>query len=179
MYRQLSRFGFGGQDGKSVLSISHSEDLCKVLGFSMEQVVRANYPDHNILALPFPDDKFDFVVSDQVLEHVEGNPQSAVDESRRVLKPGGYAIHTTCLINPIHSAPKDFWRFTPDALAFLCREFSRVIEVAGWGNPFAWLIIWLGLRYDGIPDIGWHPLHRLAMHNSANWPIVTWIVAQK
>jgi len=162
-----------------VLSISQSNKLCEVLNIKPTSLVEANYPEHNFLSLNFPDESFDFVISDQVLEHVEGNPQKAIDESWRVLRPGGIAIHSTCFINPIHAAPNDFWRFTPDALKLLLRKFSRVLDCSGWGNFEVWLLVRDGLRSDGIPHAKWHPLHRIAMKNDPEWPIVTWIVAQK
>ena len=43
------------------------------------------------LALPFRDDRFEFVTSYQTLEHVE-NPEAALDEMRRVTSPGGVVI---------------------------------------------------------------------------------------
>ena len=88
-------------------------------------------------------------------------------------------ILTTCFINPIHGGHLDFWRFTSEALRLLCKRFSEIIEVAGWGNPYVWLVVWLGLRYDGIPNTNWHPLHKIALLNHKDWPIVTWIVARK
>ncbi len=132
-----------------------------------------------MLKLPFEDGEFDWVASGQVLEHIEGNPQQAIDESYRVLKPGGIAIHTTCFINPIHGCPKDFWRFAPEALQLLCKKFSRVIDMGGWGNPYVWFLVWLGLRFMPIPHAKWHPLNKIATSNYKNWPIVTWIVVQK
>jgi ubiquinone/menaquinone biosynthesis C-methylase UbiE len=42
-------------------------------------------------ALPFPDDSFDAVVCTLVLCNV-GNPQSALSEMRRVLRPGGFFV---------------------------------------------------------------------------------------
>lgn len=162
-----------------VLSISHSTNLIDILGITATSSVEANYPEHNFLSLKFPDRSFDFVFSDQVLEHIEGNPQQAIDESWRVLRPGGIAVHTTCFINPIHAAPKDYWRFTPDALKLLGKKFSRVIDCHGWGNFEAWLLIRDGLRFEGIPHAQWHPLHKLATKNDPDWPIVTWIVLEK
>jgi hypothetical protein len=82
-------------------------------------------------------------------------------------------------VNPLHREPGDFWRFSPDALKFLCRKFSRIVDVGGWGNPYVWVVAALGLRNEGIPQGRWHPLHKLAMLNDERWPIVTWIVAQK
>jgi SAM-dependent methyltransferase len=185
MYRHLEQVfaEYGGGRDVRVLSVSHSQRLLAVFGGCRStQVSEANYPDANLLDLPFDADQFDLVVSDQVLEHVVGDPQRAVDESRRVLKPGGLALHTTCLIQPIHTnerSPSDLWRFTPEALRWLCRDFSRVVEVGGWGNPYAWAVVALGLRYEPVPHAAWHPLHQLATRNDPRWPIHTWVAAQK
>lgn len=182
MYRRLSQLRSSGEPNAKVLSLSDSRSLCKLLGFTDSQIIEANYPEYNVLSLPFSNNDFDYVISDQVLEHVEGNPQSAVDETFRVLKPGGFAVHTTCFINPVHRAPGDFWRFTPEALALMCGRWSKIIEVGGWGNPYVWLVGWIDedlLRSEGIPEASWHPLHKLAMLNDAEWPIVTWVIAQK
>jgi len=180
MYDHLRRVGesFPSKKG-DVLSISHSKKLCVILGIKPTSLVEANYPYHNFLSLRFPDESFDFVLSDQVLEHVKGDPQQAIEESWRVLRPGGIAVHTTCFINPIHAWPSDYWRFTPEALRLLGRKFSRILDCDGWGNFEAWFLIREGLRFDGIPHAKWHPLHRIAIRNDPKWPIVTWIVAQK
>ena len=179
MYRHLTQFRQSSNVDRKVLSISHSDRLCAVLGLDRDSVTEANYPAVSMLSLPYPEASFDYVVSDQVLEHVEGDPQRAIDETLRVLRPGGLAIHTTCFINPIHEHPGDFWRFTPAGLRLLCRGFSSVIECGGWGNPYVWGVLWLGLRLDGVPEASWHPFHKLATRNHAAWPIVTWVIAQK
>lgn len=43
-------------------------------------------------ALPFPDGQFDLVISSNVVEHLHDR-KSAMEEVRRVLRPGGYAAH--------------------------------------------------------------------------------------
>jgi SAM-dependent methyltransferase len=179
MYERLSRFHCVECEDEKVLSISGSRPLCRLLGFRDSQILDANYPEYDLLHLPFPDNSFDFVVSDQVLEHVEGNPQDAMDEAFRVLKPGGIGVHTTCFINPIHEDPGDYWRFTPEALRLLAQRHGSIIEADGWGNPYVWLYIWLGLRFAPVPDSSWHPLHWLATKNVRTWPIVTWVIAEK
>ncbi len=185
MYQHLEQVfaGYGRGRHLRALSISHSQRLAQVItGQASLEFAEANYPDASILALPFDADQFDVVVSDQVLEHVVGDPQRAIDETRRVLKPGGLAIHTTCLMNPIHTAastPSDLWRFTPEALRYLCRDFSKIVDSGGWGSPYVWVATALGLRYVRVPHAKWHPLHQLATLNDAQWPVSTWIAAEK
>lgn len=181
MYCHLAEVLNRGKHQGKILSISHSKNLCdRLFDSNTSQIIEANYPEYNFLSLNFPDNEFDYVVSDQVLEHVQGDPQVAIDESWRVLTPGGLAIHTTCFINPIHDYPGDFWRFTPEALKLLLsHKFSKIIEVGGWGNKYVWLIDSLGLRYEGIPEAKWHPLHKIATKNDKTWPIVTWAIAEK
>lgn len=180
MYDRLHTIGSNlpGKNGR-VLSISKSENLAQVVGLEPSELISADYPENNFLSLAFQDESFDYVLSDQVLEHVEGNPQKAIDESYRVLHPGGIAIHTTCLKNPVHGEPKDFWRFTPDALSLLHSNWSEVVEVGGWGNFQVWSVVQDGIRFVGIPHAKWHPLHKLAVKNNPLWLISTWVVAKK
>lgn len=162
-----------------VLSISDSGWLCHTIHLEPTSLVEADYPEHDLLSLRFADKSFDFVVCDMVLEHVEGDPQQAMDEILRVLRPGGIVVLTTVFIYQLHAAPGDYWRFSPDALRLLARKFSRILDCDCWGNFAATRYLRTDLRFTGIPYVGWHPLHRMAMKNDPTWPIVSWIVAQK
>jgi len=102
-----------------------------------------------------------------------------IDESLRLLKPGGYMIHTTCLLNPIHGYPSDFWRFTPRGLELLVQDKAELIEAAGWGNWLALLMIHLGMRGVLIPEASWHPLNWVARKNSERRLVMVWLVARK
>lgn len=162
-----------------LLAVSHSTGLADIMSLRPTETIEANFPEYSMVSLPFPDESFDVVVSDQVLEHVEGNPEKAVQECHRLLRPGGVAIHTTCFINPIHGVPRDFWRFTPDGLRWLHRDWGSIIECDGWGSFEAWRVIRDGLRLDGVPLAAWHPFHRLAVRKDPLWPISVWVVARK
>ena len=180
MFNHISEHYSKKRDEHSkVLSISGSEKLCRVLGYDASSILDASYPESNILQLQFEDESFDAVISDQVLEHVEGDPQHAINETLRVLKPGGLLMHATCFINPIHGAPSDYWRFTPDGLALLAREKANIIESSGWGNIFIWWFFALGIRYEKIPNNRLHPFHWLAVFNQKRLPVTTWIIAEK
>lgn len=180
MYRSLSGLFDSQAPNSRVLCISGSDELARVVGLGTADVVGADYPEYSITDLSaFPDASFDYVLSDQVLEHIEGDPRDAFSESLRVLKPGGVAVHTTCFINPIHEYPVDLWRFTPYALRYLASEYSEIIGCDGWGNRGVWIVEWLGLRFHPVPDVEWHPLHKIATANNPEWPVSTWVVARK
>jgi ubiquinone/menaquinone biosynthesis C-methylase UbiE len=76
-------------------------------------------------ALPFVDGAFDVVLCTEVLEHLT-EPQRAIDEMFRVLKPGGELLLTTRFLFPIHDAPCDYFRFTKYGLRHLLRRFEDV-----------------------------------------------------
>jgi SAM-dependent methyltransferase len=178
MYEKIKDSMVIKSEGK-VLSISQSIPLCKYLNMDALEIIEANYPEHDLLNLEaFSQDDFDYVICDQVLEHVEGSPQIAVDECYRVLKPGGTLILTTCFINPIHM-DNDFWRFNQSGLNILCKKFSEIIATGGWGNVYVWVLDWMGLRFVNIPKVSWHPMHIFATKNNDRIPVVTWIIAKK
>ncbi|MFO7179158.1 MAG: methyltransferase domain-containing protein [Pseudomonadota bacterium] len=178
MYAALKRYRTTVPQARA-LSISHSERLCEVLGIARENIVTADYPEYNILNLPREGAPFDYVVADQVLEHVEGDPRAAIASCADALKTGGLLVVTTCLMQPIHGWPGDYWRFTPDGLRLLCGDELDVLEAAGWGNPAVLALDWLRLRFLPVPEARWHPMHWVATWNRADWPISTWVVARK
>lgn len=73
----------------------------------------------------FQDNSVDLFVVLEVLEHVQ-NPQKAVNEIFRVLKPGGKVIVSTPFIFQIHDMPHDYWRFTSYGLKLLLENFMEV-----------------------------------------------------
>ena len=161
-----------------ILSISHSLHLADLIATKPFDVTEANFPETDILNMPFEDGTFDLVVSDQVFEHIRGGPQEAIDECFRVLKPGGRMVHTTGFSMPYHG-PGDFWRFSPEGLAYLCRNASEIELAAGWGHPFVPVFSALGLAHARVPSASWHPFHWAATANRASYAFVVWIVARR
>jgi SAM-dependent methyltransferase len=74
-------------------------------------------------ALALAEGTFDVVVCTEVLEHLR-EPQTAINEMYRVLKPGGALILTTRFLFPIHDAPHDYYRYTKYGLRHLLRQFE-------------------------------------------------------
>lgn len=183
MYRALEgKLSHIDSETTNVLAISNSEWFARdTLGLLKSKVTKADYPTHNLVDLnKISDSEYDICVSDQVLEHIEGDPFKAFSESARVVRSGGYVCHTTCLINEIHGSPSDFWRFTPDALRLLARASGLTVEmVGGWGNREAVGIMNSALRYEKIPEDPANPVYQLAMRSDPDWPISVWILARK
>ncbi|MFX4228254.1 MAG: methyltransferase domain-containing protein [Porticoccaceae bacterium] len=69
-------------------------------------------------------DEFDFIFSVDVFEHIDA-PWKAASEISRILRPGGLTYHSTLFSWRYHPCPIDYWRFSPDALAFLFSELEQ------------------------------------------------------
>jgi SAM-dependent methyltransferase len=70
---------------------------------------------------PFPDESFDSVLCNQVLEHVF-NPTDFLNEIGRVLKPGGKLLLTVPFVWDEHEQPWDYARYSSFGLATLVKE---------------------------------------------------------
>lgn len=65
-----------------------------------------------------PNQKFDYIICTQVLEHIRNVPL-VFQEFNRVLKPGGKVFLTTNFCYEEHMVPNDYFRFTRYGLAYL------------------------------------------------------------
>jgi len=182
MYKKMAEYFKVPMKGK-ILGISGIDNFRSLIEKDAE-VLDVHYPEVDMQNLPYEDNAFDFVISDQVIEHLE-DPKKAIEESRRVLKKGGVAIHTTCFINYFHPCPKDFWRFSLDGLRYLCKDFSNILYCEGWGNRIALFLFFFPNRLRGhlklvdMPKTRWSVRRFIASWNEKGFPIVTWIVARK
>lgn len=92
------------------------------------QIVRVGLPhDGRVDAIgdamdyPLADDSVDLLVSSSVLEHIP-DPELAIREVFRVLKPGGRVYAEVPFMRAFHMAPIDYQRYTWSGLA---RVFER------------------------------------------------------
>ncbi len=61
----------------------------------------------DILDLPFPDESFDIIFCNHVLEHIEDDAK-AMSELYRVMKPGGWGIFQVPMKNSLEKTYEDF-----------------------------------------------------------------------
>lgn len=101
--------------------------------------------------LPFRDNSFSAVISQAVFEHLQ-YPQAAVEEIRRVLKPGGVVKIDTAFLQPEHGYPHHFYNATETGLREWFREFDlRWSGVEPHQHP-QWSLSWfMGVYLDRLP----------------------------
>lgn len=117
---------------------------------------------------PIPDESIGLVLNLESLEHIS-NPQKAIDEIYRVLKPEGLLILTTVMHFKIHRAPKDYWRFTPDGLELLLSKF-KILDCTLEGDHKRPKGIWVTARKTLVlEDCGKLPKLRVVKSDDRFW----------
>lgn len=99
--------------------------------------LQTEYPDATFMAanIPplrqLPDNSFDYIVTFQVIEHIE-NDTLFINEAHRVLKPGGQLLLTT--VNKTFSLTRNPWHvreYDADGLKSLITKYFRLVETQG------------------------------------------------
>jgi SAM-dependent methyltransferase len=83
------------------------------------------------LRLPYPDNTFDLIISDQVFEHVQDQVR-AFEELFRITRPGGHALH----IIPARYAPIEGHIFVPFGGVFQHHWWYKLWALAGIRNKW-------------------------------------------
>ena len=103
------------------------------------------------LRLPFRTGSLDVVLSQAVLEHVP-DPQQAIDEIRRVLKPDGVLYIEIAFMQPLHAVPSHYFNVTIYGLEYLLRDW--VVEESGTFTGLHDTFEWLGRCVSAEEKIG-------------------------
>jgi hypothetical protein len=89
------------------------------------------YPNSKEYSFAIPDERYDVVISAQVIEHVR-RPWRWLPEVARVTRAGGLVI----TINPVswvyHEAPVDCWRIYPEGMKALYEDASLTVLLSLW-----------------------------------------------
>ena len=98
-------------------------------------------------ALPFGDSSIDGVIIESVLEHVK-EPRRVISEIKRVLKKGGLIYASIPFVDPYHSSPDDYYRWTMSGFRHLLSDFDEKELAIGWGPTSCFVSVtshWLGI----------------------------------
>jgi SAM-dependent methyltransferase len=86
------------------------------------------------MPLALPDCTFDTAVCISVIEHVT-EPQVALNEMYRILKPGGHLLLATPWEYPFHHEPNDYFRYSRYALEHMLKKAGfEVVSVHSTGG---------------------------------------------
>lgn len=75
--------------------------------------------------LPVQNNSVDLIISYHVLEHL-AQPQAAVNEFFRVIKPGGSIFIEVPFIQRFHGYPSDYYRFTIEGIKEVNKKFKKI-----------------------------------------------------
>ena len=91
--------------------------------------------------IPIESNSVDFIACTAVLGHVS-DPKFVVSEILRILRKGGVVWCDIPFMQPYHSAPNDFQRFTLNGIRHLFRNFEIVESGPAYPNGFAmkWIL---------------------------------------
>jgi SAM-dependent methyltransferase len=82
---------------------------------------------------------YDGALCSEVLEHV-GDPQRALLEVHRILRPGGKLLLSVPFLARLHEEPRDYFRYTRHGLAHLLAGGGfQVVEIVPIGSVFSFL----------------------------------------
>jgi ubiquinone/menaquinone biosynthesis C-methylase UbiE len=96
-------------------------------------------------SIPRPNDTYDSILCNAVLEHVQF-PDQVLRELYRVLNPGGTMVLCVPFLQPYHPAP-DYRRYTREGMLELARIYDmELIEILPV-HTIAQTITWIGWSY--------------------------------
>jgi SAM-dependent methyltransferase len=87
------------------------------------------------VGIPVEDGRFEFLLFNQTLEHIN-EPMLALKELNRVLAPGGTLLCTVPLFYEEHEQPYDFFRYTQFAHRHMFKQAGFEIEKIDWLEGF-------------------------------------------
>lgn len=108
----------------------------------------------DLKSIPVEDCRFDFIIFNQVMEHLP-EPQLALVELYRVLKAGGRMLYTGPLFYEEHEQPYDFYRYTQFGLRHLFNAAGFEVERLYWMEGYFGTV---GYQLNGMSRyLPWRP----------------------
>lgn len=127
-----------GEDSgsKKAVVMGQSRWLADVLGLKKTRILHLPYPDFTIENLALLSDEYDFVIADRVLHRCQ-IIEDAARETIRVLRPGGWFVHTAGILDFACLSPANRWTLGPRGLRALFPFTAKSSAGRGWAS---WIV---------------------------------------
>jgi SAM-dependent methyltransferase len=139
------------ESGARVVGIEIDDTAVRLASSALWRMENCAIAQADCYKLPFPTEIFDVAVMADVIEHLD-EPESALEEAARVLKPGGVLILTTPKWRPdrvwdVHHVHE----FTPSEIGSCLKQFFERVDISYfwplfWSNVYSSRIGWRALR---------------------------------
>lgn len=133
-----------GKDVKNKIIVNVGSGITKV----HQDVINLDiFPFKNVdivadaSSLPFKDNSVDMLISESTIEHTP-DAERAIQEMRRVVRPGGFVYISIPFIMPFHASPNDYSRLTHEGLKQKFYDFTPW-KVGSLGGPASALVTFL------------------------------------
>jgi SAM-dependent methyltransferase len=140
---------------------------------------KVHYPEFDLCHDIVQDTQFDFVVAEQVFEHLM-YPYRAGRNVHQMLRPDGYFLSTTPFLIQRHGGDMDYNRWTERGFKYLLAECGfdpERIVTGSWGNRECAIADFNSCAERGEWNLFDAKRHSLA--DEADYPVVVWALAQK
>jgi len=137
------------------------------------------YPNFDLCKDTVQGKQFDFIVAEQVFEHLM-YPYRAGKNVHQMLRPGGYFLATTPFLIQRHMGEMDYSRWTERGFTYLLAEcgFDPERVVTGsWGNRECAIADFNSWAERG--DWNQFDAKQHGLANETDYPVVVWALAQK
>jgi SAM-dependent methyltransferase len=136
-------------ESKKAVVIGRSLRLAELLGLRKTRILRLPYPDFTIENLALLSDEYDFVIADRVLHRCQ-SAEDGARETIRVLRPGGWFIHTASVLDLAVPSPVKPWSLTSRGLRALFATATNASASEGAWAAASWI---LGQKPEDAPAI--------------------------
>ena len=139
------------RSGTSVIGIEIDDTAVRLASSALQHMDNCAIAQADCYQLPFPPKKFDVAVMADVIEHLD-EPDSALEEATRVLKPDGVLIVTTPKWRPDRVWDVYHVReYTPSEIGGCLKKFFERVDISYfwplfWSNMYSTRIGWRALR---------------------------------
>ena len=157
----------------NTLEISAGEYWAENFKFKSFDVL--NYPEHDICNKISKEKVYDFIIADNVWEHLK-YPYKATKNVYDLLNNNGYFLIIVPFLIRVHNVPIDCSRWTEQGLKYLLEESgfrTENIFTNSWGNKKC---VISNLRSDDTWSRIWF---KRDLKNDKKFPVQVWAIAKK